>query len=504
MSDPRIEAVRDLLAELAPLSPQLDARMSRALAGLDDIGRELASHGGDNDRLQEINDAILALAARDLSRRLTLADDGGAIDGVAAGVNMMSEEIAAYISELSSTNEALRKEVFERQKAEEALRKSEEQLRHSQKMEAVGRLSGGIAHDFNNLLSVILGYSNFLLDADLDPGQRGYAEEIRRAGERAADLTRQLLAFSRQQVLEPRVVDLNRLISQMDKMIRRLVGEDIDVTSHPMPGLGWVKVDPGQIEQVVMNLVVNARDAMPDGGKISIETANVDIDETYVADHPEATPGPHVMLAVSDTGEGMDKLTQARIFEPFFTTKERGKGTGLGLSTVFGIVRQSGGTIYVYSEVGRGTSFKVYLPRTAETVETVAAAPKVAYARGTETILLVEDDQQVRVLVRGALKRLGYTVIEAPSPGEAIIRCEQHTGKLHLLLTDVVMPGMNGRRLAERLVGIRPGLKVLYMSGYTGNVIVHHGVLDAGVAFLPKPITPEALARKVREILDGK
>ena len=395
-------------------------------------------------------------------------------------------------------------DVTQRLHAEDTLRKTEEQLRHAQKMEAVGRLAGGVAHDFNNLLSVILSCAEFLL-ADLQPVEpmREEAEHIRRAAERAADLTRQLLMFGRQQVLEPRVIDLNDVLVKMDKMLQRIIGVDIDLVLLCAPSIGRVRVDPGSIEQVVMNLVVNARDAMPTGGKLTMETANVMIDEESAREHLGTKPGPHVMLAISDTGIGMDRATQARIFEPFFTTKEKGKGTGLGLSTVFGIVQQSGGSIWVYSEPGKGTSFKVYLPRIDDAVDEVRAAQRPAMLRGTETVLLVEDDEQVRTVARGILRRHGYRVLEARNGGEAMLICETHAQVIHLLISDVVMPHMSGPELARRLAKARPSMKVLCMSGFTDDTVVRHGVMDSDIAYLQKPITPETLTRKVREVLDG-
>lgn len=392
-------------------------------------------------------------------------------------------------------------------RAKEALRRSQEQLQQAQRLEAVGLLAGGVAHDFNNLLQVIMGRGELLLET-LGPealARQGVGEMVE-AGQRAANLTRQLLAFSRKQVLEPRVLDLNHAVRGIEKMIRRLIGEDIDIETHLAPALETTLADPGQIEQILVNLALNARDAMPRGGKLTFETGNVELDAEYARRHAGVTPGPHVMLAVSDTGHGMPPEVLEHLFEPFFTTKERGKGTGLGLATVYGIVKQSGGHIWVYSEPGRGSTFKVYLPRIAP-AEAAAVALSTARAEaarrpGTETVLVVEDEDGVRATVAATLRAQGYTVHEARTPGDALLRFEPIAPKVGLLITDVVLPDMSGRELAERLQALRPGLRVLYMSGYTDNAIVHHGVLDPGLAFLQKPFTRDALARKVREVLD--
>jgi PAS domain S-box-containing protein len=378
----------------------------------------------------------------------------------------------------------------------------EERLRQSQKMEAVGRLAGGIAHDFNNLLTVIMGYSGSLRDRLKEDETREQARRICQAADNAAALTRQLLAFSRMQLLQAKVLNLNSLVTNLDKMLRRLIVEDIELVTRTTPDLRQVKADPGQMEQVVMNLVVNARDAMPQGGRITIETANVDLDENYAATHAAVTPGPYVMLAVTDTGEGMTPETQAQIFDPFFTTKEMGRGTGLGLSTVYGIVKQSGGHIWVYSEVDHGTTFKIYLPETTEVAQPAAEPPTITSTRGSETVLLVEDDLQVRELTRTVLAGCGYSVLAPKDAGAALAMAEQHVMTIRLLLTDVVMPGMNGRELARQLVERNPRIKVLYMSGYTEYTIGRHGVLEPGTYFLQKPFTPAALGSKVREILD--
>jgi PAS domain S-box-containing protein len=381
----------------------------------------------------------------------------------------------------------------------------ERQVRQSQKMEAVGRLAGGIAHDFNNLLTIINGYSELALERiHPDDPIRSSIQEITKAGGRAASLTRQLLAFSRQQVMAPRVLDLNSLVADVEKMLRRLIGEDIELTLVRGPALGQMVADPGQIEQILMNLAVNARDAMPEGGNLTIETANAELDDAYVRTHPLVVPGRYVMLALSDTGIGMDPETHAHVFEPFFTTKEKYKGTGLGLATVYGIVKQSGGYIWVYSELGRGTTFRIYLPRVDEATESVqiSEAPRLSEA-GSETVLLVEDEEAVRALTASILQAQGYKVLESTSPEDALQIGEQQQEPIHLILTDVVLPRMSGRKIAEHLVLLRPTMKVLYMSGYTDDGVVRNGVLEADTAFLQKPFTPAGLARKVREVLDA-
>jgi len=381
----------------------------------------------------------------------------------------------------------------------------EERLRQTQKMEAVGRLAGGIAHDFNNLLTAILGSVDFLRRA-LGPDHPEHAEteEIQKAAVRAADLTRQLLAFSRQQVLAPKVLDVDALVTNLEKMLRRLIGEDVELRFVAKASRAAVLADPGQLEQVIVNLVVNARDAMPRGGKLTIETATVDLDAGYAWEHGTVEPGRYVMLAVTDTGVGIDRAAQARLFEPFFTTKEFGKGTGLGLATVYGIVKQSGGYIWVYSEPGQGATFKVYLPRVEPAGEPVAAPQPPARALGgTETILLAEDEAAVRNLARRVLEKHGYKLLLAATGRDGVQVAEQHAAPIDLLVTDVVMPEMGGRELAQRLTARQPGLKVLFLSGYTDDAIVHHGVFDAGVAFLQKPFKPDDLVRKIRAVLDG-
>ena len=382
----------------------------------------------------------------------------------------------------------------------------EEQLRQSQKLEAIGQLAGGVAHDFNNLLTVISGYSD-LLSRRLpeDSPLRAHVGEIRKAAERASGLTRQLLAFSRKQILQPKVLNLNEVISDLDKMLRMLTGEDVDLLTKTEPGLGQVKADPGQIQQVVVNLVVNARDAMATGGKITLETANVILTEDYANQHAQCVPGAYVMLAVSDNGSGIDPAIRDRIFEPFFSTKGPGKGTGLGLSTVYGIVKQSGGNVWVYSEVDRGTTFKIYLPRVDEGAADDAAKARLEGApTGTETVLLVEDEAQVRNIAQQILESLGYSVLTAENGKQALTVAANYSENIDLVITDVVMPQMGGRELVERLTPLRPNLRAVYMSGYTDDAIVRHGLMDDRLEFIQKPFTADALARKVRTALEPR
>ena len=400
--------------------------------------------------------------------------------------------------------EGFLEDISEHKRAEEERKKLEEQLFQSQKMESMGRLAGGVAHDFNNMLDVIIGRTEMALDMDIaDDKFRHNLNEILKAGLRSADLTRQLLAFARKQTAIPKILDLNDTISGMLKMLRRLIGEDIDLSWQPGLDLWKVKIDPSQVDQILANLVVNARDAISGVGAITMRTENVVIDDSNRAEIPEFIPGEYVLLTVSDTGTGMSKEVRENIFEPFFTTKELGKGTGLGLSTVYGIVKQNDGFIYVASEPGKGTTFKIYLPRfEAETAQVPPEEVAGKRPTGTETILLVEDDEAILNLSKMILENLGYTVLAAQTPVDAIHLAEDHHGDIHLLITDVVMPEMNGRELAEQLSAIRPNLKCLYMSGYTADVIAHRGILDEGLNFIQKPFGSDELAARVRQVLD--
>ena len=430
-----------------------------------------------------------------------LHKDGHAVPVLVAAATLDEQRYISLSIDLSERKQA---EVA-RARAEAALRDSEEQLRQAQKMEAVGRLAGGVAHDFNNLLSVILSYSEMVKDslAGSDPA-RDDLSEIHEAATRASALTRQLLLFSRQQVVEPRVIELGDVATTLSKMLHRVVGEDVDVVMVSPEEEARVNADPNLMEQVLLNLGVNARDAMPKGGKLTIAISNVTLDEGYAERHLGVAPGRYVKLAVTDTGVGMPADIQSRIFEPFFTTKEKGKGTGLGLSTVFGIVQQSGGHIGVDSEVGRGTTFDVYLPRVDGDLSGAIQVAQPSELRGSETVLLVEDERQVRTIAENILRRQGYNVIVAQNAGDALLICERESGPIQLLLTDVVMPHLSGPELAQRLAGLRPDMKVLFMSGYTDDSALRHGAADGGVAFLQKPITPALLARKVREVLDSR
>jgi PAS domain S-box-containing protein len=477
---------------LLDVNPALVAMLGYA-SGADLVGRNLANLYSDSQQWFSLADYLRLLEKFQGLPADWLRDDRTVVSVRLSGRAFRDERNTIFF-------ELFAEDVTER-------RALEQQLRQAQKMEAVGRLAGGIAHDFNNLLMVISGYSEFLLERiGNDPTMRGHAQEIANAAGRATSLTRQLLAFSRKQMLAPKIVDLNSVVTENVKMLTRLIGEDIDLVMVPGPDIGSVKADPGQIEQVIMNLAVNARDAMPHGGKLTIETANVTLDANYARFHAPVKPGDYVMLAISDTGVGMDADTQVHIFEPFYTTKGL-KGTGLGLSTVYGIVKQSDGYIWLYSEAGKGTSFKIYLPRFSATGEVLASQPALAAdadqtSLGHETILLVEDEENLRRLARQSLENQGYRVIDAPDGATAIQISQAHQGPIHLLLTDVIMPGMNGRELANKVSPTRPEMRVLYMSGYTENHIGHNGTLDEGITLLQKPFTLPALKAKVREMLD--
>jgi PAS domain S-box-containing protein len=456
------------------------------------IGRPLPTIGQDLEDHARLRDRVLrgeALRGVEVTRR---RKDGTSVS-VSLSVAPLHDAAGRVTGILSIASDVTE------------LRQLEGQYRQAQKMEAVGRLAGGIAHDFNNLLTAIIGTTALVLeDLGLESRVRLDIQEIEKAAKRAAGLTRQLLIFSRQQVLEPRALDLNALVANLEKMLHRLIGEDVELRTKPAAALGAVRADPGQIEQAIVNLVVNARDAMPQGGRLTIETADVELDRSYIAGHVPTQPGPYVLLAISDTGVGMDGATKARLFEPFFTTKEPGRGTGLGLATVYGIVKQSGGYVWAYSELGHGTTFKIYLPRVAETPEAPeSTAGTPAPVRGSETVLVVEDQEEVRKLTKRVLEARGYTVLAARNGAEALEIVARHPNQIHLMITDVVMPGMNGGEVAQLACAKRSDLKVLYVSGYTGEAVLQHRLLEPGVAFLQKPFTPDVLARKTRDVLDN-
>ncbi len=449
---------------------------------------------------QSDRSVILMITSRNRPEDFRAALDAGVDDYLAKPLDIGMLNVRLAVAERRM------RDLHERKRAEEALRKSEEQLRQSHKMEAIGQLAGGVAHDFNNLLTGILGHAQLLLNSlDYSHPLRQDVEEILKAGERAAALTNQLLAFSRKQVLQPQVLNLNTLVSNIHKLLQRLIGEHIELAACLAEDLWPVKADPNQIEQVILNLAVNARDAMPWGGKLGLETTNVELDEAYANSHIGARAGSYVMLSVADTGYGMDEETQARIFEPFFTTKELGRGTGLGLSTVYGIVKQSGGYIWVDSIPGEGSSFEIYLPQVEKGLEeTKPANATIELKRADETVLLVEDEEIVRKITSTILRENGYSVMEASDGEEALEIARSYQAAIHLMLTDVVMPRMSGQELAYRMKQVRPETKVLYISGYTSDTIVHHGTLDPGLAFLQKPFTPVGLALKVRHVLEGE
>jgi PAS domain S-box-containing protein len=489
------------LSKLLPI-PMTESPHSRAIAtGQIIITDDFQAAMGDQPIIN------LGLEREPRLSQSSLAVPMAVMGRIIGAVEAQSAELAAFKQEHATAMRMaanLTAVAIENVRLLEREHEREGHLRQSQKMEAIGQLAGGIAHDFNNLIAVILLHSELMLkNLSQHSDLHRRSEEIRKAADRAASLTHQLLAFSRKQVLQPRVLDLNVVVAELNKMLRRLIGEHIELLTTTRAELGKVKADPGRIEQVIMNLVVNARDAMPKGGRLGIETANVELDEDYASRHVGVQPGRYVMLAVSDTGQGMDAQTQSRIFEPFFTTKEHGKGTGLGLSTVYGIIKQSGGNIWVYSEVGWGTTFKVYLPRVEEVEQVEPSDAQATLPQGTETVLLVEDEEMIRKAAREILEVSGYRVLEASGSNEALSFCQTHNEPIDLMIADVVMPQMGGRELAEQLKPIRPSMKVLYMSGYTDDAIARHGVLEAGAAFLEKPFTIKALAHKVREVINA-
>jgi len=456
-------------------------------------------HPDDWARVQAAGNFGFGLAHHEALEYRLLRPDGS-IRHVRAVPGDREVDAAGRVTRLSGVVQ----DITETKRAEEERDRLEAQLQQAMKMEAIGRLAGGVAHDFNNLLTTITGnVALALMDLRPEDPLARVLNEVNRAADSAASLTRQLLAFSRKQIIEPRVLDLNDLIGNLHKMLGRLIGEDIEMRTIQAPGLGAVKIDPGQFEQVLVNLVVNAKDAMPDGGQLVVETANVELGEDYCLTHPNARSGRYVMLAVSDTGHGMSSEVKAHLFEPFFTTKPRGRGTGLGLATIFGAVQQAGGTIEVYSEVDHGTTIKLYLPRIESKAEKLVTERQTrSMPGGRETILLVEDDVTVRELATRLLKKLGYTVLSAPDGGHAFMLVEKYEGQIDLLLTDVVMPGINGLQLAERLMKLKPDLRVLFTSGYTENIVVHHGVIEENLNFIAKPYNPQTLSRKLRDVLD--
>lgn len=488
--DPQADGVRNLRASLNRV---LQDRTSDPMPVQKyDIRRPASEGGGFEERFwSPVNSPVFA-------KNGELAYIIHRVEDVTEFVRLrqLGSEQQKLTDELRVKAEHMEAEVFAREKQlEEANRR---------RLESIGRLAGGVAHDFNNLLGVILGCAQLLENHMAEPETMSrLLDQIKQATENAASLTRQLLAYSLQQVLEPQVLDLNTVVQKIELLLQRLIGDDVQIQSKLDPKIGRVRADPGQLEQVIMNLAINARDAMPNGGKLFLETSNIDADEAYVKQHSTVTPGPYVMLSVSDSGAGMDSSMLDRIFEPFFTTKERGKGTGLGLSTVYGIVKQSGGYIWVYSELGMGTAFKIYLPRTAESAAaSVAPGIEARVARGCETVLVVEDQALLRKVVVSMLEQDGYKVLSAQDPQEGLELARAHKGAIDLLISDVIMPGMNGRAFAEQLNLTRPGTKVLFVSGYTENIVSHHGQLEVGSGFLQKPFTYELLGRKVREILD--
>ncbi len=423
---------------------------------------------------------------------------------VTAANESLELRVQERTGDLAEKNRSLEEAVVNSRRLERERSDLEQQFQQAQKMESVGRLAGGIAHDFNNLLTVINSYASLAVNGlRKDDPLRADIQQILEAGNRAATLTKQLLAFSRKQVLEPKVIDLNEVIVDMDRMLQRLIGENIEFSTCLAQDLGRVNADPGQVEQVLMNLAVNARDAMPDCGKLTVETTNIVLDQEQASKIPDLVAGSYIMLVVSDTGQGMTSEVKSRLFEPFFTTKEKGQGTGLGLATVYGIVKQSGGSIWVQSEPGRGTAFNIYLPRIEAKKTALAPGRDAAHLRGTETVLIVEDEQAVRGLAKRILTAAGYHALTAANGGEALLHCERHGSKIHLVLTDVVMPQMGGGELVERLEKICPDLKTLYMSGYTDDAIVHHGVLEEGTQFIAKPFNVQSLLQKIREVLDS-